>query len=135
MKLRSMSFSGAALLALGAIVAAPTAAHASAGGCAVGAGVGTCIEINGSGFHVNWMRASTDNKSSNVLDLQTCIHGPNGKTVVCTAFANIEPGRSTAFANAPGNRNYPGGSYCARTWLATSSGHQLINEHCETIHG
>src|SRR5438445_8190540 len=102
MKVRSLLSSGAAtLLALGAVVAAPAAAHASAGGCAVGGGVGTCIEINGSGFFVNWMRASSDNKSSSVLDLQTCIHGPNG-TVACTSFANIEPGRSTAFANAPG---------------------------------
>jgi hypothetical protein len=134
MRIRTIALAGpAALLASAGLLVAPAAAYASSGGCSVYQYVGTCLEINGSGLHVNWMRASTDNKASYAIELSTCITAPNGQNLVCTPYQNVKAGHSTSFANAPGNRNYASGSYCAHSWAALTGGVQSLGSHCLTI--
>lgn len=139
MKIRNIAISGAAaVLALATGLVVPATAHASDGGCYDNGSFGTCIEINGAGLYVNWMRASTDNKLGYTVDIQTCIRAePQGApqfTVACTPFENVQSGHSTSYAYGPSNQNYPGGWYCARTWYSAMGVHQLANEECQLIH-
>ena len=117
----------------------PGVAYASAGPrCGTGSSSGnvnTCITIQGSGEHVDWILASAQ-VSSATRNLQICIHGPNGpiKCNPSSGYHTTSPGQEISTTWSP-NALEASGDYCANTWRQngdgsnTEIGHECVNVH------
>jgi hypothetical protein len=95
----------------------------------------TCITIEGSGLHVDYMLATADVVNAG-RRLKVCIRGPKG-TVGCfpaNSFIYVRKGTGIYFEWAP-NSNVPAGDYCANTWRLNSNGSDTeIGHECANVH-
>lgn len=97
-----------------------------------GGNVETCMNVVGSGLHIDSATASAHVINSG-RTLQECIRGPQG-TIGCTVFVFVPAGGTLSITWSP-NSNEPSGDYCANTYRLnndgtdTRIGHQCVNVH------
>lgn len=84
-----------------------------------GGNVNTCMEITGSGLHIDSATASAHVINSG-RTLQECIRGPQG-TIACTPFVFVSPGGTLPITWSP-NSDEPAGDYYANTFRLNSDG-------------
>jgi hypothetical protein len=94
----------------------------------------TCVYVNGSGLHINYMQGSVFNTGSrNQSNVHIQLTWPSGATIKNCASTTISPG-ATIYCTWSPNKNEPAGTYCANSWQYVSGsyirrGHACVNVH------
>jgi hypothetical protein len=126
-KARLVAAVGAAFLAM-VFVSPASPAMASAKSCAPepNGHLQTCVYVNGSGLHINYMQGSVYNDIGAITASNVHIEltGPNGHFIKNCAQTNINPGQTIYCTWSP-NANEPAGNYCATSWQLQPGGGYL----------
>jgi hypothetical protein len=123
---------GAALLAT-AFVLPSSPAMASGRSCQLVGALDSCVSVNGSGLHINYVQGSVQNIRGSV---QTNIHieisGPRGAIKNC-AQTNIQ-GLATINCTWSPNATEPAGNYCTTTWKYSNGAYSDQGHACVDVH-
>ncbi len=128
-----------ALIAAAAIIAFPQAALASADKCYGGQASQSCVGVNGSKLHVNWIKSRVD------VYARSCVYGHSQVLINGAHYADSPgwdkrwcvsgwPGKELTTGTWNVNRSYPKGTQiCSKFWVDSSTGYKSLGTACAKI--
>jgi hypothetical protein len=125
----------AALLAIAfALSASPAMASGQSCFQEAGGPLYTCVYVNGSGLHINYVQGSVYNERiGNQNNVHIQLTWPSGATIKNCASTTV-PSGATIYCRWSPNANEPGGYYCATSWQYVSGSYLERGHACLDVH-
>jgi hypothetical protein len=123
----------AAMLAI-ALALPTSSAMASGKSCQLYGPLYTCIYVNGSGLHINYIQGSVYNeRAGNQYNVHIQLTWPSGATIKNCASTTV-PSLGTIYCTWSPNANEPGGNYCTHTWQYIGGHYYEHGRACLDVH-